>query len=173
MGGIYGWWAAWLLDFGRGEQQQALDALPSMHVEELGSVAAVRLSQRCAQALSLRLERCGQMLERDLERASSPDDLRRALTAARSRLVPLRELARSPLLFEELRASMEQQLQQTLERIQHDLEREARQAEGSSETLLRIVREQPLCRAVAIALGPADEAEASQAPRGSRQVLLG
>lgn len=172
MAGIYAQWAAWLADFGHGRQQRSLDGLPAMCVTELGSVAAVRLSQRCAEALNMRLDLWRRSLDRDLEHAGGPDDLRRAMTAARSRLSPLRELAGSPLLFEELRDNVERQLQQTLERMQEDLEGEVRRVEGAGETLLRIVREQPLCRAVAISLAP-HRRQNVPAPEGSRQVLLG
>jgi hypothetical protein len=168
MQGAYGQWSAWLADFALGSESEELDSLPSVGIEQLGSVAAARLSQRCAEALSSRLRLWSECFSRDLERARLADDLRRALGSARGRLSPLRALASSPLLFEELRVSLERQLQEVLERAQRDLEQHA----GSgAETLLRIVREQPLDRAVLISLPTPPHEQSS--PAAARRIILG
>jgi hypothetical protein len=171
MRGAYGQWAAWLGDFALGRESEELDSLPPLRIEDLGSVAAARLSQRCAEALSQRLRLWSERFSRDLERARRADDLRQALGSARSRLNSLRALASSPLLFEELRTSMERQLQEVLERAQQDLERELERAGSGEETLLRIAREQPLDRAVLVSL-PAQSPE-QPGPSTTRRVLLG
>jgi hypothetical protein len=169
--GAYGQWSAWLADFALGSESEDLDSLPPVRIEDLGSVAAARLAQRCAEALSQRMRLWSERFSRDLERARLADDLRRSLSSARSRLNPLRALASSPLLFEELRTSLERQLQEVLEQAQRDLERHAEQAGSGEETLLRIVREQPLDRAVLVSL-PTQPHEPPR-PSAPRQVLLG
>jgi hypothetical protein len=171
MQGAYGQWSAWLADFALGSESEELDSLPSVSIEQLGSVAAARLSQRCAEALSSRLRLWSECFSRDLERARLADDLRRALGSARSRLSPLRALASSPLLFEELRVSLERQLQEVLERAQRDLEQHTERAGSGEEILLRIVREQPLDRAVLISL-PTPPHEQS-GPAAARRIILG
>jgi hypothetical protein len=121
--------------------------------------------------MNLRLRRWSESFARDLERASGAQDLRMALRSARRRLDPLRALSSTALLFEELRMELEQCLDQALKEMQQDLERHAWEAGAKRDAMLRIVREQPLDRALTVvALGESDEPSSS---RPARQILTG
>jgi hypothetical protein len=151
-GGVYGQWSAWLADFGEGREDVPLDSLPALLIEDVGARAATRTCQRCVVALNQRVQLWTEQFRRDLERACSVAELRRALGSARARLDPLRALAESRLLFDELRASLREQLQSVLDEAQEDLERHALGAGAERDILLRVVREQPVNRAVRVDL---------------------
>lgn len=152
MRGVYGQWSAWLADFAEGKEDVPLDSLPPVRIEDVGARAAARTCQRCVDSLNQRMRYWSQRFSRDLEHSHSASDVRRALGCARIRLVPMRALAASPLLFDELRDGLQQQLQTVLDEAQHDLERHALAAGTEREVLLRIVREQPVNRAVCMDL---------------------
>jgi DNA-binding transcriptional ArsR family regulator len=158
-GGVYRQWSAWLADFGEGREDVPLDSLPALLIEDLGARAAARTCQRCVAALNQRVELWSQQFRRDLERARSVPELRRALGSARTRLDSLRALAESRLLFDDLRASLREQLQSVLDEAQKDLERHARGTGAERDILLRVIREQPVNRAVRVDL--AEEAPGS------------
>jgi hypothetical protein len=103
-------------------------------------------------ALNQRVQLWTQQFRRDLERARSVAELRRALGSARARLDPLRALAESRLLFDDLRTSLQEQLQSVLDGAQDDLERHALGTGAERDILLRVVREQPVNRAVRLDL---------------------
>jgi hypothetical protein len=151
-GGVYGQWSTWLADFGEGREDVPLDSLPALLIEDLGARAAARTCQRCVAALNQRVQLWTQQFRRDLESARSVAELRRALGSARTRLDPLRALAKSQLLFDDLRASLQEQLQSVLDEAQEDLERHALGAGAERDILLRVVREQPVNRAVRLDL---------------------
>jgi hypothetical protein len=170
-GGAYAQWSDWLARYAAGRETVPVDSLPAVSVEQIGSVAAARLCQRCGEALNLRLGRWSESFARDLERARSAQDLRMALRSARRRLEPLRALSSTALLFEELRTELTERLEQALKEMQQDLERHARGAGTDREVMLRIVREQPLDRALTVlALGESGEPPSS---RPARQILIG
>jgi len=173
MNGTYAQWAAWLHEFAEGQNSDGWETLPSLSVEDLGAVAATRLSRRFAAAFNQRLLLWRDRFNRDLEYARNRDDVREALTAARRRLVPLRALASSPRVFDELRSSLEHELREALGRIQHDLEDVALRSGRDGELLLMLIREQPVDRAMAVFLPP-DQArtEAETGVPGVRRVLL-
>jgi hypothetical protein len=152
---VYGQWSGWLADFGEGREDVPLESLPALLIEDVGARTAARTCQRCVAALNQRVQLWTEQFRRDLERARSVAELRRALGSARARLDPLRSLAASQLLFDDLRASLQEQLQSVLDEAQADLERYALGAGGERDTLLRVVREQPVNRAVRLDL--ADE----------------
>ena len=158
-GGTYRQWSAWLADFGEGKEDVSLDSLPALSIEDVGARAAARTCQRCVAALNQRVQLWSQQFRRDLERVHSVPELRRALGSARTRLDPLRALAESRLLFDDLRASLQEQLQSVLDEAQKELERHARGTGAERDILLRVIREQPVNRAVRVDL--ADEAPGS------------
>lgn len=171
MGGIYGQWSAWLADFAENREDAPLASLPAARIEDLGAKAAARLCQRCAVALNERLRKWDRSFLRDMERVRSANEMRQALSSARSRLIPLRALADSPLLFEDLRSDLQAQLQKVLGETQENLESHAQRQGGHGEMLLRIVREQPLDRAVSMDLQASVTAQARTST--ARQVLIG
>ncbi len=156
-GGVYGQWSAWLADFGEDREDVPLDSLPALLIEGVGARAAARTCQRCVAALNQRVQLWSRQFRRDLERARSVAELRRALGSARARLDPLRALAESQLLFDDLRAALQEQLQSVLDEAQDDLERHALRAGAERDILLRVVREQPVNRAVRLDLAGASQ----------------
>lgn len=151
-GGVYEQWSTWLAGFGEGREDQPLDSLPPLLIEDVGARAAARSCQRCVAALNQRLQLWSQQFRRDLERARSVAELRRALSSARVRLDPLRALAGSRLLFDDLRSSLQEQLQAVLDEAQDSLENQASGAGAERDMVLRIVREQPVNRALRLDL---------------------
>ncbi|MGH2911969.1 MAG: hypothetical protein ACRDJ3_05790 [Solirubrobacteraceae bacterium] len=171
VGGAYAQWSDWLTEYAVGRESVPLDSLPAVSIEQIGSVAAARLCQRCGEAMNLRLGCWSESFARDLERARSAQDLQVALRSARRRLDPLRALSSTELLFEELRMELGGCLEQALKEMQQDLERHAHAAGAEREVMLRVVREQPLDRALTIAAP--DESGALPSSQQTRQILIG
>jgi hypothetical protein len=143
----YGRWVNWLDGFAAGTVDSP-EGLPAIDPEQLGATVTSRLAQKVGNAVNRRLDLWRQSLERELHAAREIDDLSAALQAARRRATPLRSFAQSPLLFPELRESLQSGVSKALTAGQEALERSARGLGSRDENLLRAVRaigvDQPL-----------------------------
>ncbi|MCA1657227.1 MAG: hypothetical protein LC713_05900 [Actinobacteria bacterium] len=147
-------------------------ALPAMEVERLGAIPAARLSERCGATMNGRLRIWSEAMQRDVQRARTPGDLRQALRNARRRLDPLWAFASSDLLLPDLADALVQGLEQAVETAQDEAQRNARRLGDPGELTLRILREQPLTRRLDIDL-PEHPAPAAGSMPTRRTILLG
>jgi hypothetical protein len=168
----YANWAAWLECFGRGEVGSC-DHLPAMRGEELGAPAAQRFATRCGEALDARLALWSESLDRDIGRASDAQQLRLCLVHARRRLVPIRQLTESPLIFEELQTGLMDALRTAVEQMQDNLARQAGTAHPDArETMIRVVRDVPLRAALDGDLAPETAIPATDDRRPRARAIL-
>jgi hypothetical protein len=172
MHGRYATWSDWLDRFARGEDPDRSE-LPQMSGEQLGATAAERFSRRCEEAVNRRLDLWTISFRAACGHARSIEDFRFVMKDARRRLDPLRDLIASELVFDSLRDALSESVESALDGAQTDLEDSARRAGDQTELILKIVRDQPLTRAVALDLAPDGSAPpmSTTAGRGPRRVL--
>lgn len=170
--GAYAEWSSWLSAFADGRHDGDASGLPPADPEHVGALAAARIAERAGAALNQRLDRWSADLSRDLRDAGGPQALRAALVAARHRLTPLRRLASCPLLYESLRQSLTEQLDAIVADAQKQLEAIATGQGGGDETLLRVVRHQPLTGAIGVDLPSGAPADPAPEAPSRRRVLL-
>jgi hypothetical protein len=169
--GPYAVWCAWLDAFAEGDDTPP-DGLPPVDPHALGGRAAGRIAERCAEALNARLRRWHHALQHDLDGANGVESLERALRAARHRATPLRALAGSELLFDELRESLSEGLTNALAEAQRTLEDSVRRDRALGENALRVVRNARIDRPLAAVLDLPAEPTVPSAPAGARSILL-
>ncbi len=147
-GGQYAVWAAFLERWATGEQLDPA-TLPALEPADFHADSWDRLSGRIFDALAKRMKAWGDTLSREL---GSPDEFAaaRALNHARWSLVPIRALAGTPALTEELRTKLtemvdtlirdaERQLDESVDRM-----RRSGAPRAAVEARLRTVRANPL-----------------------------
>lgn len=161
-------WVAWLEAFSRGDDKPT-DHLPTLALDELGSVGARRVSERCEDALNRRLGVWSRVFNSDLTNATDAHALRIALIRCRRRLEPLRQLANSALLFHELREAMTIELERAIASAQAELEDHVRRDLHARKEVLAIVLEQPLTQPITLEIG---DSEQVPLPHAGRRVLL-
>jgi hypothetical protein len=148
-GGSYEAWAAFLDQWAAGESLDPA-ALPKLAPEDFTSDSWQRLVDRVTDALSQRLKAWSGTLERELSSARDEFTAGRALNHARWSLPPIRAVAASPALPEELGKRLldlvDTQIRSTQQQLDEQMERLRRSgaARTAVEARLRTIRENPL-----------------------------
>ena len=134
----------------------------------------VRIMAQLGRAYESRRARWVDQLQRDLGHLdpANPAALGQLLTTARSRLVPLAALARSPLLAADFRTEIGNDLAGTVAKIQLGLERAARHNPALERVMLPTVRQYPLTLGLTSATVAAYTASSTAAPGPGRRVIL-
>jgi thioesterase domain-containing protein len=133
-----------------------------------------RIIAQLAKAYQTRRARWADQLQRDLGRLDPARSavLAQLLTTARSRLAPLAALARSPLLATDLRTEIGSDLARTVEKLQQELERVARQDPAVERVMLHTVRQYPLALGLTTEAVTAYVSSMTAAPGSGRRVLI-
>jgi hypothetical protein len=148
-GGHYAAWAAFLDRWGAGESLDPA-TLPALEPADFAADSWQRLVDRVTEAISRRLSAWSDTLSREL--GGSPDEFSaaRVLNHARWSLVPIRALAGTPALPEDLRTRLvdlvDTQIRSTQRQLDESVERMRRSGvpRAALEARLRTVRDNPL-----------------------------
>jgi hypothetical protein len=135
--------------------------------DSLGPHMQVRLSEHVVAAYQGRLQLWHQTFQRDLDAAirAGGREVGATLVEARRRVGPLHNLATSPLLYEDLKRLLLEDLEADLRSTQESLEKEARKDPRVERLLLGVLRQVDLLAGLAPVQGLPQPAPSS-APDG-------
>ena len=109
--------------------------------ESAGVTIHNMLANRCIEALNLRFDHWRSQFEREIGSIAGPSHLSPVLRNARSRLLPIWDLANHGSLAEPIRDALSEMIRDSLRMLQQNLERDAMRDIHSKDQLLAALKE--------------------------------